>query len=166
MFDEESNKIDKNGRSRMIMIVSGLAVVVVLALILIVTSIGSKKPDTEMIQMARPGSSEFDSYAPFIKITIGPEDKTTAKNLLNYIGMLRAEVENSGDQTLTGLQLRAVALGFDQEPLRELVISPVPRKQKTLGPHESISVEVQLDRIPDPDTIMDMTIELYGLRLN
>src|SRR5262245_40959116 len=121
MFDEQNDKIDKNGRSRLIVILSGLAVVVVIALILILTSIGSKKPDAET-QMARPGSSEYDTYAPFIKITVKPEDKATAKNLLNYIGMLKGEVENTGEQTLVGLQLRAVALGFDQQSLREVVI--------------------------------------------
>jgi hypothetical protein len=165
MFDEAESNTEKDTRSRWIMIASGAAVLVVLVLIIIVASQGSKESASEP-PMPQRGSPEFESYAQSVNIIITRDDKMTAKNLLgNNIGILRAKVQNSGDRELVGLQLRAVALGLDNETLSEKIITPVPRIRESLKPQETMQVDVHLDRIPDPQTIMEMTIELYALKL-
>lgn len=165
MFEEPEEPIEKDRRSQLIMILSGAAVLIVIALIIVVGSIGSKQSADE-IEMSRRGSMEFDQYAPKIKIIMTPNDKTTAQNLLgNHIATLKARVQNTGDRVMEGLELRAVAIGFGGETLKERFFTPVPRRKETLAPNETMPVEVQLDPIPNPDQIMDMTIELSGLNL-
>ena len=157
---------DDEGRSlsRKVMIWSTAAVFIVIGLIL---AYGLLKPKNtpKPIEIARPGSAEFDSYVSYIKID--KIEKSTAKNIMgSNIGILRTHVTNSGDKVIKTLQLRAVAIGFDSEVLKEKIFSTIPREsQKTLAPNQTILVEIQLDPLPDPETVMEMTLEIYGLKL-
>ena len=161
MFDQPVEKAEKD-HSRLIMAASGLLLIVVVLLTIIVGTKASKKP-AGPLELDRPGSAEFDSYSRFVKI--GEIKKATAKNLFGNIGMLSTHVQNTGDRALAGLQLRAVALGFSNEPLKEKTITPVPKSRETLGPNETMFIEVQLERIPEPYQIMEMKIELVGFKV-
>ena len=161
MFDQPEEKANKD-HSRLIMAGSAMLLIVVVLLTIIVATRASKRPPPRL-EIARQGSTEFDSYAPFVKI--GEMKKATAKNMFGNIGMLTTHVQNTGDRVLTALQLRAVALGFNNEPLKEKLITPVPKSRETLGPNETMFIEVQLERIPEPYEIREMTIELMGFKL-
>lgn len=165
MFEESEEPIEKDRRSQLIMVLSGVAVLIVIALIIVVGSMGSKQPVAE-IEMSRRGSPEFDAYAPLVRVIMTRDDKITAQNLLgNYIATLKARIQNGGDQVIEGLQLRAVAIGLGGDTLKDRVFTPIPRRKESLLPNETFPVEVQLDPIPDPAQIMDLTIELYGVKL-
>ena len=71
-----------------------------------------------------------------------------------------------GIEPSSGLQMRMVLFGFNCETLKEKVISIIPEKKATLGPGESVSIDVSIDRSPDPSEIMHMRIEPYALKLN
>src|SRR5215211_7926324 len=159
MFEQPAGKVEKD-RSRSVMILSGSAVLAVIVLIILVTSFG-KKP--AMVQMSRPGSAEFDSYAQFISIT-NIETRHGERLNLKYARIL-CTVRNTGDRVLDGLQLRAYVIGLNEELLREKIITPVPEIKPTLGPNQTISIDVSLEPVPDATLIKDMKIELYGLKL-
>src|SRR5436853_1887281 len=161
MFEQPEEKANKD-HSRLIMTVSGFLLVVFVALTIIVGTRASKHP-APPLEMARPGSAEFDSYKQSIKMD--EIKKATAKNMFGNIGMLSAHVQNAGDSLITGLQLRAVALGFNNEILKEKTITPIPKSRESLGPHETMFIEIQLEKIPEPGDIMEMTIELVGFKL-
>ena len=161
MFDQPEEKANKD-HSRMIMAASSLLLIIVVLLTIIVGTRASKQPVS--LEMARPGSAEFDAYAPFVKMS--EIKKATAKSMLGgNIGMLSTHIRNIGDRALTGLQLRAVALGFSNEPLKERTITPIPKTRESLGPNETMLIEVQLERIPSPRDITEMTIEIVGFKV-
>ncbi|HEY6332422.1 MAG TPA: hypothetical protein VI756_24065 [Blastocatellia bacterium] len=160
IFTPTENTAERD-HSRLIMALSGIAALIVIAAIIVVSSRSSGHSD---LRMAQAGSAEFDSYAPFVKIT--NIDKATSTTLIGRrLGILKAVVTNTGDKTITGLQIRGLAVGFGGETLAQRVATPIPRVMKPLGPGQSANVTVQIDPIPDPSQIMDMTIQLYGLDL-
>jgi hypothetical protein len=164
MFEQPKTEQEKD-RSQLIITVSIAAVVIVVGLVILVASRSSKQSRTQP-EMARPGSPEFDSYAPFVKIIHGERDKFTGRNMLGHnIAILRARVQNTGEQTIVGLQLRGVALGFNDEVLAQKIQTPVPRQQDVLKPGETMQVEIQIDPIPNPDQIRAMEVQLYALKL-
>lgn len=159
MFEQSAVKSEKD-RSQTIMILSGLAVLAVIVLIIIVTSLGKKPSQTEM---SHAGSAEYDAYAANIKI--GNIDKKTGERLnVKYARML-CVVQNTGDQTVVGLQIKASVIGTGGQLIREKIITVVPNNKDTLGPNEGVNIDVSLEPVPDPWEIRDMTIELYGLNV-
>lgn len=159
MFQQSAVKTEKD-RSQTIMILSGVAVLAVIVLIIIVTSFGKRPSQAEV---SRAGSAEFDAYAANIKI--GNIDKKTGERLnVKYARMLFA-VQNTGDQVIVGLQLKASVIGSGGQLIREKIITPVPNTMTTLAPNQSMNIDVSLEPVPDPWDIRDMTIELYGLKL-
>jgi hypothetical protein len=81
------------------------------------------------------------------------------------LGELKANVQNTGDRMLVGLQLRIAVVGLAGELLNQRIVSPVPHQRSTLAPNETMKVTVGIDPIPHPDEIQDMTLELYALKL-
>jgi hypothetical protein len=160
MFEQPAGNVEKD-RSRMIVILSSAAVAVVVGLIILVGSRSVIQP--AQVELARKGSEEFDSYIEHVQIT--NINRTTAERLQNKIGIIRCRVTNAGDKTITGLQLRGVALGFNNEVLKETIITPLPRVRESLGPNQFMPIELYLEPIPDPAAVMEMTIEVYGLKV-
>jgi hypothetical protein len=159
MFEETTVKSEKD-RSQTIMMLSGVAVLAVIVLIIIVTSLGKRPTQAET---AHAGSAEFDGYAPNIKI--GAIDKKTGERLnVKYARML-CTVQNGGDQVVVGLQLKASVIGTGGQLIREKIVTLVPNIQTTLAPNQSMNVDLSLEPVPDPWDIRDMTIEVYGLKL-
>jgi hypothetical protein len=159
MFEQPTVRTEKD-RSQTIMILSGLAVLAVIVLIILVTSFGRRASQAEM---AHAGSPDFDDYAANVKI-LNVEKKTGERMNLRYARIL-CTVQNSGDRTLTGLQLRAAVLGTGGQVIKEKIFTPVPNTRDSLAPNQSMNIDVSIERVPDPSEIMDMTIELYGLTL-
>jgi hypothetical protein len=143
------------------MLLSGIAVLVVIALIVLATSLGDGKRPAE--EMSRAGEPEFDSYAQSVKLTI--IDKRTGERLNTRYGRIICNVENAGDKTLTGLQVRGAAIGFNNEVYKEKIYTAVPQQEESLGPNQRLVVDLYLEPIPDPSQVMEMTMELHGLKV-
>ncbi len=159
MFEQPAIKSEKD-RSRTIMILSGLAILAVVALIIIVTSFARRPQQTEF---AVAGSYEFDANAA--SVLISNIEKKTGERITGRYALILCKVQNAGDKVLTGLQLKATVIGTGGQLIREKTITPVPNSRDTLGPNQAMRVEVSLERVPDPSEIIDMTIELYGLKV-
>lgn len=143
------------------MILSGLAVLAVIVLIIVVASFGRKQSETVM---AHAGSAEYDGYAQ--NIVIGTIDKRSGVRLnYNYARML-CTVQNTGDGVLVGLQLRAVITNTEGQVIKEKIFNPVPNTRDTLGPNQSMNIDVSIERTPELSEFNHiMTIELSGLKL-
>lgn len=161
MFEQPAVKSEKD-RSRTIMLLSGLAVLAVIALIIIATSFARKQSPTEFV---RAGSPEFDAYAA--NVSISDVEKRTGELMIgSKYAVIECTVRNTGDRVLVGLQLKATVIGTGGQLIREKVITPVPNTRKALDPNQAMKIEVSLERVPDPWEIKDITIELYGLKVN
>jgi hypothetical protein len=159
MFEQPAGKVEKD-RSRSVMILSGAAVLAVIVLIILVTSF---RKTTTRIEMAQRGSPEFDSYAQFV--SINNVDTRYGERLNTKYARILCTVQNTGDRVLIGLQLRASVIGLNDELIREKIITAVPDLRNTLGPNQSMSIDVSLEPVPDASLIKDMKIELYALKL-
>jgi hypothetical protein len=162
MFEPPAANAEQD-RSRLILALSGVAVLVVLAAIIVVSSKSSSKPSAEAT-MPQAGSAEFDSYASFVKIN--NLDKWTSSTLIGRrLAILRAVVQNTGDRTIIGLKLRGTVVGLGGETLSQRISTQIPRVRQSLAPGETMQVTVQIDPIPDPGEMSDMTLDVYALKL-
>jgi len=130
-------------------------------MIIAVTSLGRRPTQ---IEFASAGSPEFDAYAPSVRIS-NIEKKTGERLNIKY-ARIQCTVQNAGDQVLVGLQLKATILGTGGQVLKEKIITPVPNTRDTLGPNQTMSIDVSAERVPDPSEIMEMTIEVHALKVN
>jgi hypothetical protein len=162
MFDQPGENVEKD-RSRLVVLMSGIAVGAVILLIVLVTSFCKSGGG---IEIAGPGSDEFNSYANNIKVEL--VDKFVGERDLGkrvQYARLICHVTNTGDKTLVGLQLKGVAIGLSNEILREKVSTIIPGPHSELEPGEMIRVEVSMEPIPDPSEIQDFKVEVAGLKL-
>ena len=185
MFEHPTGKVEKD-RSRSIMILSGIAVLAVIVLIVTVTRLkptarvemdavspvsqAYPESEPEFEQMPCPPQNvtqtEAQGYVPNILITDIDKRRGEYPNLNSKYVRILCNIRNAGDRTLSGLQMRMVLFGFNCETLKEKVINILPEKRATLGPGESVSIDVSIDRSPDQSEIMHMRIEPYALKLN
>jgi hypothetical protein len=159
MFEQPAGKVEKD-RSRSVMILSGAAVLAVIVLIILVTSL--RKTPTA-IEMAQRGSPDFDSYAPLV--TVNNLDPRHGERLNTKYARILATVQNTGDRVIDGLQLKASVIGLNDEVIREKIITPVPGVRTSLGPNQSLNIDVSLEPVPDASLIKDMKLDVYGLKL-
>jgi len=159
MFEQPAVTSEKD-RSRTIMTLSGLAILAVIALIILVSSI-ARRPS--QLELSFAGSQEFDSYSP--SVVISNIDKRTGERITGKYALIICKVQNTGDKELIGLQLRATVIGTGGQLIREKVVTPVPNSRDTLEPNQAMKVECSLERVPDPTEIRDITIELHGLKV-
>jgi hypothetical protein len=159
MFEQPVAKSEKD-RSRTIMILSGFAVLTVLALIIMVSSMARRPSHTEF---ANAGAPEFDEYSTNIAIT--NVEKKTGERITGRYAHIQCVVQNTGEKALSGLQLRATVLGTGGQLVREKIVTPVPNNRDVLAPNQSMKVEVSLERVPEAWEIRDITIELHGLKV-
>ncbi|HSF24086.1 MAG TPA: hypothetical protein VLE20_07660 [Blastocatellia bacterium] len=159
MFEPKAGNEEKD-RSRSVMILSGIAVTLVVVLIILVTSF---RKHASPLETARPGSAEFESYAQFIKLN--NIEKRHGERLNNRYGRITCTVENAGESALSALQLRAAAIDLGDVVVREKIITPVPNMRETLGPNQSMAIDLYIEPIPDPSSLKDMIIEVHGLKV-
>lgn len=182
MFEQPVGNVEKD-RSRMIIIISGIAVFVVIGVIIMYHLLSSPTQRTELVG---PGATEYDSYIENVKIS--NINMTTGKRLNNYFGRIRCIVQNTGDRTITGLRLRGVAIGYTDAPvdfplkdmtpsqlddflkprpeakLNEKIVTPIPLRVSELPPGQTLDIDLNIEPIPDMSP-MDMVIQVIGLKL-
>jgi len=162
MFDQSETTQGKD-RSRLIIALSGIALLLVVALVIIVAS-RPPAPGPGEQEWPGPGSPEFDSYAP--NLVISNLEKFTNTTLIGRRqATIKANITNKGDKAIIGLKAKASAIGFGGETLTFRIATPVPRQRETLGVGETAHIEVQIDPIPDPAQIQDFTLQVVALRL-
>ena len=159
MFEQPVVKSEKD-RSRTIMVLSGVAVLLVIGLIIIVTSIGRRPVHTEFDLAGSPG---FDSYAPYVKID--NIEKFTGVRLNIKYARIQCTLQNTGDQVLSGVQLKAVVTGTGGQLIRDKTFLAVPNIRDTLGPNQTMNIDVSVEPVPDPTEIQEITIEVVGLKV-
>jgi len=158
MFEQPAGKVEKD-RSRVVMLLSGVAVLAVIVLVILVTSFSRKQAPLEF---ARPGAQEFDSYAQNVKLT--NIEKRKGERLNVYYGRFLLTLENAGDKTLTGLQLRLAAIDMNKAVVKEKIATVIPGMREGLGPGQSARLDLSFEPIPNPDELQDMTVEVYALK--
>ena len=162
MFEQPGENIEKD-RSRLVVIMSGIAVGAVIVLIVMVTSFCKSGG---RVEIAGPESDEFKSYVNNIKLDLVEmrEGERDLGKLVRYARLIY-NVTNTGDKTLVGLQLKGTAISLSNEIIREKITTYIPGPHSELKPGETIRVELNMEPIPDPATIQDFKVEAVGLKI-
>jgi len=142
------------------MIISGAAVIFVVLLIILVSSMSKKSAP---LVLDHAGSPDFDNYAKLV--TVSNLDVHEGLRMNRRFGRILCTVANESDRVIVGLQMRAFAIGMSNELLMEKLVSVVPTQKDTLAPGQRLRLDVNLEPIPDPTTIQDMKIEVYALKV-
>jgi lipopolysaccharide export LptBFGC system permease protein LptF len=167
MFEQPVGKAEKD-RSRTIIVASGLAVLVVIILVVLASWLGSRSQQKEELFME--GSAEFNSYAPLVKIEIKNQFKGERLNYF-YTRMI-CLITNTGDKTLTGLQLSATAVqntGYTLEEyqvLKEKILNPIPGSRELLSPNQSMELEIFMEPFDEKTnlSIDRLLVQVKGLK--
>jgi hypothetical protein len=160
MFEQPVGKVEKD-RSRLIIVVSGIAVILVVGLIVAVSSLSSK--EAAKIEMSLGGSPEFDGYAQFV--TLSDIEHFEGERLNNRYARITCKLNNTGEKSLVGVQLRMAIIGQAGDVLKEKFVTPIPTTHDSLKPNQTIRLELFMEPIPDPVEIMTFTVEVVGLKL-
>jgi hypothetical protein len=166
MFEQPVGKLEKE-RSRLIIVAGGLAVLVVILLIALFSWLGTKKQ--QAIEFASAGSSEFDSYAQFVRLEILEKKSGERFNKSQYKRVV-CLLENIGDKTLTAVQLRGAAIRYTGETeenfeiVKEKFSTPVPGDRDSLPPKQSMRVEIYFEPLTEETVIDNLIVQLKGLK--
>ncbi|GEM_PF-1350489 len=168
IFEQPAGNVEKD-RSRLIMLISGIAVFIVIGLIVVqrMCDAGSAK-----IEFARAGSPEFDSYRD--SVVLSNIERYTGKRLNIDYARLRGRVQNTGDRSIVALQLRMAAVDYESKtPVRkdgslvEKTVTVIPSQltgRKSIEPNDVMEIELNLEPIPDSG-LMDIILEVVGLKV-
>jgi hypothetical protein len=166
MFEQPVGKVEKD-RSKIIIGISAVAVLLVVALIAVVSSLtGGQKA----LEMSLIGSAEFDSYAPNIQFDVLGKVKGERFNNSKYV-RIEGVLRNEGDRVLTGVQIKILAVRYtggdttQYEIIKEKVVNPIPMMHDSLDPKRSVRVELYLEPLDDREPIDDILVLVNGLKV-
>ncbi|GBC81324.1 hypothetical protein HRbin10_00432 [bacterium HR10] len=109
------------------------------------------------------GSPEFEAYRRFV--TVENQEATQAQNLIGQKQVVVYGVlTNRGSRTLTGVQVRAIVYDMENRPVAERTAFPIPRRRPSLGPNESMVIQVNVDNVPPKAELARFEIVVEGLR--
>src|SRR5690348_14847620 len=98
----------------------------------------------------RAGSPQFDANKP--NIVLDEPEATEAKRALGDIVMsLQTTVRNLTGKTLTGLEIHAAVVDYDNKPVKQRTVVVIPTRQPELAPNKTMQVNVLLDGMSDTD---------------
>ncbi len=170
MFESPLEEIEKAEKRHTLKILAATAIAfaAVIAALLYwsarqTPSVPPGEPERPLADAFRAGSPEFEQYRTFV--TIEKQEGVQAENMLKQkIVVLRGMLANRGPRTLTGVEVRGIVYDFNNAPLAERLAAPIPRRRPTLGPNESMIIEVTIDPVPSQAAISSFEIVLEGLK--
>jgi len=167
VFENGADNGAEQDRSRALLIVGAIAVLVLAALI---TMLALTKPasEKEVENMVRAGSPEFDAYKDKVVLEVDPDDKIVHPNMIGMWQLeVRAKLHNRGDRELTGVEVLGKMLDMEDKVIAQTLSRPIPRiRKEPLKPGESMNVKVKVDapaKVTEAE-VKDISIELHGLR--
>lgn len=111
----------------------------------------------------RPGSPEFDQYAP--KIFLEAPEADEAKRAVGDIVMnLQTTVRNFTGRTLNGLELRGMVVDHQGKPVRQQAVVVIPTRQPELEPNHSMAVRIRIEGMTDSDDRANIKVEVTGFK--
>jgi 5-deoxy-D-glucuronate isomerase len=167
MFEQPVGKAEKE-RSRIIIVASGLAILAVIILIVLFSWLGAKKQ--QAIDLSFEGSTEFSSYAQFVTVEVLERKTGERFNKSQYKRMV-CLLQNTGDKTLTAVQLRGAAIRYTGETtdnfevVKEKLVTPVPSDRDSLAAKQSMRVEIFFEPLDENTVIDDLIVQVKGLKV-
>jgi hypothetical protein len=168
MFEQTTPKEEESNKNRIVIFAAVILVLLAATGGLLYSAFSSHRkspPQAGLAGAQRAGSPDFDSYRK--EVAISNQEFYFATNALGGRQIVaRGRVQNFGSKTIKGLEVRAVAYGFDGKPLGERVAAPIPRATpEPLSPNGTLPISVVIDSAPEEYLVQEIKLELHGLIL-
>jgi hypothetical protein len=161
----QDRRLEEPESRRTLIIVVAVAAAVVIALFfyLLMRAGGSGAGDPRLQGAIRPGSAEFDQYKSQI-VYDDPEAYESPRALGDIVMSLKTTVRNLSNKTLNGLEMRAVVVDHQNQPVKERTLIIIPTRQPELAPNKTIDVSITLEGFKETDDRANIKMEITGLK--
>ena len=162
----QDRRLEENDSRRTLIIVVAVAAAVVIALFfyLLMRAGGSGGTGDPRLEGAiRAGSPEFDQYKTQIVLD-EPEAYESPRALGDIVMELRTTVRNLSNKTLNGLEIRAVVVDGNGQPVKERTVIIVPARQPEIPPNRTMDVSIRLEGFKQTDHRANIAMEVAGLK--
>lgn len=158
---------EEKSRRTLVIVVALVAAVAIAGLFYVLMRAGKSSPGEGANRLAgaiQPGSSDWDQYSK--QIALDEPEADEAKRALGDIVMtLRTTVRNFTGKTITGLEIRAMVVDHQGNPVRERYVVVVPAKQPELPPNKTLPVNVVLDGMTETTDRANIKMLVSGFKL-
>lgn len=161
----QDRRLEEPESRRTLIIVVAVAAAVVIALFfyLLMRAGGSGGGDPRLQGAIRPGSAEFEQYKSQI-VYDDPEAYESPRALGDIVMSLKTTVRNLSNKTLNGLEMRAVVVDHQNQPVKERTLIIIPTRQPELAPNKTLDVSITLEGFKETDDRANIKMEITGLK--
>lgn len=155
---------EDNSRRTLIIVIAVIAAVVIGAFFyfLMRQTVGvSQAPRLE--NAIRPGSPDWEKYQKLI-VRDDPEADEAKRALGDTIMTLHTTVRNFTGRTINGLEIRAVVVDHQDQPVRERTLVVIPGRRDELEPNKTMYVAINVEGFSDSDDRANIKMEVTGFR--
>ena len=161
----QDRRLEEPESRRTLIIVVAVAAAVVIALFfyLLMRAGGSGGGEPRLAGAIRPGSAEFDQYKSQI-VYDDPEAYESPRALGDIVMSLKTTVRNLSNKTINGLEMRAVVVDHQNQPVKERTLIIIPTRQPELAPNKTLDVSITLEGFKETDDRANIKMEITGLK--
>jgi hypothetical protein len=161
----QDRRLEEPESRRTLIIVVAVAAAVVIALFfyLLMRAGGSGGGDPRLQGAIRPGSAEFEQYKSQI-VYDDPEAYESPRALGDIVMSLKTTVRNLSNKTLNGLEMRAVVVDHQNQPVKERTLIIIPTRQPELAPNKTLDVSITLEGFKETDDRANIKMEVAAVK--
>jgi hypothetical protein len=153
-----------DARRKVIIIVAVIAAITIAILfyfLMMATGGGTVEPTLE--GAIRPGSPEFAQYQSRIPLD-APEADEAKRALGDWVMNLHTTARNFTGRTITGLEVKAMVVDHQGNPVKQRTVVVIPAKQPELESNKTLFVQVMLEGMTDSDDRANIKMEVTGFK--
>lgn len=167
MVASERDISDDKSRRTIVIVVALIAAVAIAGLFYVLMRAGKDSGGAGTNRLAnatQPGSPDWDKYSKLIALD-EPEADEANRALGDIVMTLRTTVRNFTGKTITGLEIRAMVVDHQGNPVKERYVVFVPTKQPELAPNKTLPVTVVLDGMTETTDRANIRMLVSGFTL-
>jgi hypothetical protein len=111
----------------------------------------------------RAGSPDWEKYQKLIVLD-DPEAEEAKRALGDIVMTLHTTARNFTGKTIVGLEIRAVVLDHQNQPVKERTLVVIPGRRNELDPNKTMFVAINVEGFTDEDDRANIKMEVTGVR--
>lgn len=112
-------------------------------------------------QLIRAGSADYEKYQPLIKID-DVEATESPRAVGDIVMVLYGTVRNFTGRTLNGLEVRVAVVDLDGKPVKERTLVVIPSQKPELDNNQTMKAQARLEGIGKNATRANIKMEVTG----
>src|SRR6266852_7014941 len=121
-------------------------------------------PPPQLENAIRAGSPDFEKYRKLVALD-DPEADESPRALGDIVMTLHTTARNFTGRPITGLEVRAVVVDHQNQPVKERTVVILPNSERgELEPNKTMFVGVRLEGMTDTDDRANIKMEVTGFQ--